>query len=387
MVDYLKEPLTFKIKKLLRYIRLYGLRRTYIKGLGQYHMKKHFDPLPPAKKEFSHIQNVAIIGCGNYGFTNIAFFLNNSSGKVIAACMDADIHRATSLAQRYQVPYYTANADEIINDTRISLVFIASNHASHAEYAIAALNAGKHVYIEKPHVVNEDQLVRLCKTMERSTGKAFLGFNRPGSRFGKIIQKTLAAEEGPGMFNWFIAGHAIDPDHWYFKPEEGGRVLGNLCHWTDFTLRLVTEKTYPIKITPTRDVKSDCDIAVTYVFGDGTIAAITFSAKGHTFEGVKERFSGHKGNCLITMDDFEQMTVEIMEKKRVYRNFYRDHGHKNNIISAYRNVINNEPYDRVSWTSHVWNTGWLFLSTREALEHNEVISIQAYEECRKERNF
>ncbi|MGV8124316.1 MAG: Gfo/Idh/MocA family protein [Candidatus Xenobiia bacterium LiM19] len=386
MVDYLKEPLIFKIKKLLRYIRLYGPYRTYVKGLGQYHMKKHFDPLPPFKKEYSSRQNIAIIGCGNYGFTNIAFFLKNCFGSVIAACMDADIHRAASLAQRYKVPFYTVNADEIIEDPNISLVYIASNHSSHAEYAIAALDKGKSVYIEKPHVVNEDQLLRLCKTMEKSQGKVFLGFNRPGSRFGQIIQKTLDNEKGPGMYNWFIAGHAIDPDHWYFKPEEGGRVLGNLCHWTDFTLRLVKEKTYPIKITPTRDVKSDCDIAVTYAFGDGTIAAITFSAKGHTFEGVKERFSGHKGNCLLTMDDFEHMTIEIIENKRIYRNFYRDHGHRSNIVKAYQNVIYNESYDREWWLSHIWNTGWLFLKTREALERNEIIFIDSFRECVKEMN-
>ena len=108
------------------------------------------------------------------------------------------------------------------------------------------------------------------------------------------------------MYAWFVAGHAIDPDHWYFKPEEGGRVLGNLCHWTDFVYQMVPpQNRYPIKITPTRWEKSDCDIAVTYLFGDGTVAAITFSAKGHTFEGVRERFSAHRGDVLISLDDFK----------------------------------------------------------------------------------
>ena len=67
------------------------------------------------------------------------------------------------------------------------------------------------------------------------------------------------------MFNWFIAGNEISPEHWYFKEEEGGRVLGNLCHWTDFVLQLVApEDRYPLTTTPTRGKKSDCDIAVPF---------------------------------------------------------------------------------------------------------------------------
>ena len=41
--------------------------------------------------------------------------------------------------------------------------------------------------------------------MSRTEGKVFLGFNRPLSRFGRIIAERLAAESGPGMYNWFVA--------------------------------------------------------------------------------------------------------------------------------------------------------------------------------------
>ena len=44
------------------------------------------------------------------------------------------------------------------------------------------------------------------------------------------------------MINWFIAGHAIDEDHWYYKDEEGGRILGNLCHWTILLFSLLIKK-------------------------------------------------------------------------------------------------------------------------------------------------
>jgi predicted dehydrogenase len=350
-----------------------------MKILGQKHMNKGFARLPSSQSKTYKNKTVGIIGCGNYSFTNLAYYLRQEFGNVIASCMDKDITRAASYASYYRVPNYTDKADEIIGDDNVQLIYIASNHATHAEYAIKALEHGKDVYIEKPHVVSMDQLHRLNNAMRSYEGKIFLGFNRPGSRFGRLIKEYCDKESGPGMYNWFVVGHAIGPDHWYFNKGEGGRILGNLCHWTDFTLRLVTPPVFPITITPTRFEKSDYDIAVTYVFGNGAIGAITFSSKGHTFEGVRESFRAQKGNVLITMDDFEKMTVEVVDVKKHYTNFYRDQGHKRNIISAYNNVYNDAPYYRDNEISHILNTAWLFLNTKESLERNERMIINSFE--------
>ena len=243
-------------------------------------------------------RHVGIVGCGKFAFAQIAFYLRKNFGDVIYGAMDVEIARAASLYEKYGLAYYTDDAAQLIADPNVDTVFIASNHASHAEYAIAALEAGKTVHIEKPHVVTEDQLRRLCAAMAASPGRVALGFNRPVSEIGLEIKRALDSQPGSLMLNWFVAGHEIAKDHWYFRDEEGGRVLGNLCHWTDFVYRLVpSENRFPITINPTRAEAADADIAVTYIFGDGSIAAITFSAKGHAFEGVIERFSAHRGQC------------------------------------------------------------------------------------------
>jgi predicted dehydrogenase len=383
-MDYLQQPLAFKLRKVWRYVQMYGPSRTYIKVRAQQHMRRSPKVLHAACEPTSG-QSVGLIGCGNYAFSNIAYYLTHACGGVIGACMDLDRSRAASLGRYYRVPLYTDNADELLANPAIRLIYIASNHASHAEYAIAALRRGKDVYIEKPHVVNADQLERLVAAMAEPAGKVFLGFNRPGSRFGRLIRNRLENESGPGMYNWFVAGHDIDPDHWYFKWEEGGRVLGNLCHWTDFILRLVpAEGCYPIRINPTRAEKSDSNIAVTFTFADGTIAIITFSAKGHTFEGVRERFNAHKGNCLVSMDDFRRLTIDVGHQKKRYFNWYRDHGHARNILSAFKGVRDGLPYDRAEQISYVWNTGWLFLKTKEALESRREITVDSFSAIKSE---
>lgn len=375
-MDYTQQSIFFKVKKALRYVRLYGPKRTLVKINGQYHMKKKYDTLPILPEPLPTGGHVGILGCGNFAFSNIAYYLSTNYGCVIRAAMDIDLHKAASLYEKYSVKYYTDDASKIINDKDIDLIYIASNHASHAEYAITALENDKHVHIEKPHVVSSDQLVRLCRAMTKSKGKVALGFNRPRSDLYQKMKQSLDGQTGPLMMNWFVAGHEIAPEHWYFKDEEGGRILGNLCHWTDFIYQLVPpECRYPITITPTRAEKSDCDIAVSYIFGDGSIAIITFSAKGHTFEGVREKFSAHRGNVLISMDDFKKLVIENIDKKTVYSPLFRDHGHEINITNSYEVAAGKSPQVDMKY---VWETGELFLKTREALEQNSKMTINEF---------
>jgi predicted dehydrogenase len=378
-VDYLAQPLRFKLRKVMRYVQLYGVARTYIKVRGQQHKRRKFAKLPPLRRAIAPNQIVGIIGCGNFSFTTIAYYLTRRFGSVVGVCMDRHSDRAASMSRFYGVPIYTTDASEMMRTKEIQLVYIASNHASHAEYAIDALEHGKHVYIEKPHVVSADQLIRLTQAIDRSAGKVFLGFNRPTSRFGQVIQEYLAREPGPGMYNWFVAGHAIEPDHWYLQAQEGGRVLGNLCHWTDFILRLIPADAYPIEINPTAAFGRDSDFVATYTFADGTIATISFSAKGHAFEGVRERFNAQKGNCLMSMDDFRRLTIDVLDVKKRFFNLYRDHGHERNIVGAFESVRAGAAYDRERHRAYIANTGWLFLKTKEALDTGKRVTLYPFD--------
>ena len=80
-----------------------------------------------------------IIGCGVHAFSIIAYHLYRNFGPVIAAGMDPHIERAAALARYYHAPIASDDADVVINHPAVRMVYIASNHASHAKYAIAAL--------------------------------------------------------------------------------------------------------------------------------------------------------------------------------------------------------------------------------------------------------
>jgi predicted dehydrogenase len=376
-MDYTRHPLVYKLRKTLRYTRLYGPRRTWNKVKGQYRMNRPPATLPAQPSPPSRGGHVGILGCGNFAYSNIAYYLTRNYGNVLRGVMDVDLTHAAAVYSDFGARYYTDAAERLLGDPEIDLVFVASNHASHAPYGVAALAAGKAVHVEKPHCVDEPQLRELCRAMQQSGRPLSIGFNRPYSALGRQIRHHLAAESGAAMMSWFIAGHAIEPGHWYFDEREGGRVLGNLCHWTDFVYQMVpAADRFPIVITPTRAERSDCDIAVTYLFGDGTIAAITFSAKGHTFEGVRERFAAHRGNTLIALDDFHTLQVEISEIKKVHRPAFRDHGHEHRIKTSYEMV---RPGSAGESVEYVWETGLLFLKTKQALDERREVTVEAFE--------
>ncbi|MDQ3728928.1 MAG: Gfo/Idh/MocA family oxidoreductase [Actinomycetota bacterium] len=385
-MDYTRAPLAFRARKAARYVQLYGPRRTFVKVRGQYHMREAGPavgrPMAPARED----AHVGLIGCGNFAFSHIAYFVERNVGRVMRGAMDIEGARAESIARSYRMHYATDDARRIIDDPKIDLVYVASNHATHADYAIEALQAGKNVHIEKPHVVDDDQLARLCKAMRESTGSVRLGFNRPESRLGLEVQRMLAAQSGPVMLNWFVAGHAIAPDHWYYRPEEGGRVLGNLCHWTDFTLRMIDPAArYPITVTPTRATQPDSDIAVSYVFGDGSIAVITFSAKGHAFEGVREHLELHRGDLLLSLDDFKEVRAHARERRSRTRLRYRDHGQEAAILRSYAMSGRTAETERGVDVEYVWDTAQLFLRTREALEAERGRVVSPFREADLER--
>lgn len=381
--DYSGHSLMFKLRKVARYVRIYGPMRTWVKVLGQKHAaaRTAFDGAvwtnPGCSRPDAEKRCVAIVGCGSFAFTTIAHYLAGWSQDFLVAALDTNKARARSLVEHYRGAYATSDFQQVLDDPRVKLVYIASNHASHAEYAIMALDAGKDVHIEKPHVVSRDQLALLTQAHRRNPERQiYLGFNRPRSEHFRFLMKYLRGERGPYMINWFVAGHEIPDDNWYFSPTEGGRILGNLCHWTDLTLEMIgLEQALPCKVIPTSETNAKSDFVTSFHFADGSVATISFSAKGHTFEGVREVLHAHRGNILAELKDFQSASVEVVEKRIRRNSFFRDHGHGANVLNSLYCTLGEG--GEASSFHYISATAQLFLAAREAHEQGQPILIEA----------
>jgi hypothetical protein len=176
------------------------------------------------------------------------------------------------------------------------------------------------------------------------------------------------------MLNWFIVGHEISDNHWYNNKKEGGRILGNLSHWTDLTLNLINlDNAFPCIIKPISSPNSLNEFIVTLFFADNSIGTLTFSAKGATFEGVRELLVIHKGDLYGILKDFEILNLDISDKKISIRNFYRDHGHKDNIFNTMLGI--NSDNTNGENINYIELTAKLFLGVKKAIETQNNVTI------------
>ena len=321
------------IRKVLRYIKLFGWSRTMAKIQNRRHLEalsKYEGDLMIVNKKLEKTASIAVVGCGSFSFSHICFFLSKENRNYLRYAFDIEKSRSKSLCERYNGYAATSSFENIIKDSRVKLVYIASNHSTHAKYAIDCLNNGKDVHIEKPHAVTEEQLKELVLTAKNSiNNNVFLGFNRPKSKLVRKLKRKLREESGPLSLSFFIVGHKLPQDHWYFLEKEGGRILGNLCHWIDLTLHLIDKghEIFPCRIKTVTADDPDSNFIISVSFNDGSLATYTFSAKEYSFEGVREFMQVHKGELLVNISDFERMEGWQMERTFSKTLFRRDQGH------------------------------------------------------------
>src|SRR5205807_6317059 len=108
-------------------------------------------------------------------------------------------------------------------------------HSTHAALTVDALHAGKHVFVEKPLALSQDELDEIEAAY--SGGVLMVGFNR---RFAPLTQSLRSQLEGLSGLVLLARVNAgpLARDHWVNDPSEGGRLVGEGCHFVDLLAHL-----------------------------------------------------------------------------------------------------------------------------------------------------
>lgn len=112
-----------------------------------------------------------IIGCGDVAEVKSGPAFQQVENSNLVSVMRRNTEKANSFAVRHHVPHWTTNANDILNNKDINAVYIATPPSTHLEYALQAIHAGKHVYLEKPMTLNVEQAKQICAAVEKSTSK------------------------------------------------------------------------------------------------------------------------------------------------------------------------------------------------------------------------
>lgn len=136
--------------------------------------------------------NWGIIGCGDVTEVKSgpAFYkVNNSS---LVAVMRRDVERAKDYARRHNVPKWYSDADSLIDDADVNAIYVATPPSSHEQYALAAINAGKPVYVEKPMATNAESAYRILHASQQKNIKVVVAHYRREQPLFKKIKQLLA---------------------------------------------------------------------------------------------------------------------------------------------------------------------------------------------------
>lgn len=320
-----------RIRKVIRYGLIYGFQRTVVKIAGR--SRKLYLRFFFGKLLFSQKRDTSLIGCGQFGFSTISFFILKRNGNRFLECFDINKENEISTAAFWG---YQSQPDivRLIANPECKYIYIASNHASHANYAILGLKAGKTIYAEKPLAVNYEQFRTLLE-FQRSTqddNRLFVGYNRPFSQAIYELRKYIRNSGLPITFNCFVIGHVIEQTHWYRMPEEGTRICGNVGHWIDLLINLLNirgkiSKYYNISIAYSNYDEIDDNISISITTENHDLCNIIISSRSEPFEGINESIQFQSGEIIAKIDDFRKMQIWKGSDKFLYSYKPKDVGH------------------------------------------------------------
>jgi predicted dehydrogenase len=312
-------------RKLLRFASIYGPGRTLYKAAGRLRIA-----LPMWRLD-SVAPDIGLIGCGQFAFATIGYFLQHRFGRRVLTCYDPNPAARDSLARALRVRHAAASPDALFATPGLRTVYIASNHASHAGYATRALALGLDTYVEKPVAVSHNQLVDLLAAARSSKGRLWAGYNRPFSGAVRELHRQLRVSTGGFSLHCFVAGHVLAPGHWYRRPEEGTRICGNVGHWLDLFVHLLAWRGLPavleISLAWSDADERDDNLNVSITSDQHDLCSIMLTSRTEPFEGIHESIAVQHGDTMARIDDFRSLTVWQGERLVRRRYWPKDVGH------------------------------------------------------------
>jgi predicted dehydrogenase len=207
----------------------------------------------------------------------------------------------------------STDLEATLADEAVNTVVIATGHNVHAQQVVAALNTGKQVFVEKPLALTADELAAIDEAWQSQHGKSRLmvGYNRRFSPLTVTMKTLLDKLAGPKTYILTMNAGAIPPDHWTQDRElDGGRIIGEACHYIDLLRFLVGAPIVGFTASslggaPGVGISED-KASITLTFEDGSMGTIHYFANGGK-AFPKERIEAFGGDAVLQLDNFKRL--------------------------------------------------------------------------------
>jgi predicted dehydrogenase len=258
---------------------------------------------------------VSLIGAGNFARLIMMPILSKMGRIAWRGMCTAKGMNAEHSGRKMGFAYAASDVAEIWKDRDTSAVFIATRHDLHADLVVAALRAGKHVFVEKPLCIDPAQLEdidRCVSDLGNSCPILMVGFNRrfaPATDqvrtfFSGAAPLTVAMRFAPG----YIPSNAWPQD----EDVGGGRIIGEACHAIDTCTAIVGSP--PIRVFAESVAKtggletSDDQVFITLRHGNGSISSVSYQAGGDR-AAPPERIEVFGGGQTAIIDNWDKVQL------------------------------------------------------------------------------
>ena len=264
------------------------------------------------------------VGAGSFasGVLLPAFLRAGAAPQVVASRAGTS---AAIAARRFGFNEATTDASRAIEAANVEAVVIATRHDSHARYVIAALDAGKPVFVEKPLALTLSELDGIQAAL-RPDSLLAVGFNR---RFAPLVVRAreLLGDLGPRHMTMTVNAGALPADHWLHDPSiGGGRLLGEGCHFVDLLRHFAGAPITGASAITLGGAHPRDSWTVSLTFDDGSIGALHYVSQGHRAI-PKERLEICVEGRTLILDNYRRLIGHGWQGVR-QRAWRQDKGHR-----------------------------------------------------------
>ena len=290
---------------------------------------------------------VALTGAGNLARWAHLPNLKKIPGVNLHAVYSTSGARGNTYARRFGASYFCSDYDEILNDPEIDVVMILSRNQHHYSQAIEALHAGKHVFVEKPMALTEEESRKIYRAVAETGKQLTVGFNRRFAPFYKELKKSLVQRTGPAVINCRVSSPGISGSYWMADPTIGGAILGEAVHFVDLMYWLLESEPLTVSAyslpTGKNDPVGENNMVATFSFADGSIGSLNYStlgasrASGERVEVFTKGFSG-------VVEDFKRLRL-TSSFTRTRSKLWAQKGYKAHLEDFFSSIVRAESPD------------------------------------------
>ena len=277
--------------------------------------------------------NFALVGAGNLAKWAHLPALQKIAGAKLHAVHSNSGARGKSYAMRFNANYTTSDYEQILTDENIDAVIIATRHNQHAQQAIDALNAGKHVFIEKPMAITIDECQAIYKAVKASGKRLMVGFNRRFAPYYTEMKSHLKNRTSPMVVSCRMNSPGIE-NGWAAEKSQGGVVLGEGCHFIDLMFWLTESE--PVSVSAYGF--NEHNVAASFKFADGSIGNFIYTVVGSE-ASAGEAVEVFAPGVSVFSEDFKRIVVK-KQKRDGRSKFFAAKGYTEQLESFVKSLKN-----------------------------------------------